>query len=453
MSTKVQIDDREFLFDISIGSAVSLTKSAIKYFELNHCLPLNGFVEGYMVVDNTVGSLDNLIRLKGDSFTDVMYIFIQGIEPGGSAIPTPPIEHACSIYKVHGFPGGEYPKDFKKIYFREIGGQALREIKNNVSMENFKKYLNFESEDDIGEKMSDNEKSIRTDIYLREIFKTAGIPVAPEGEHWQKGKYYMPLISPFNNEFLWQTIRKVHSRHIAEEDPYDFCYVYWDAAQKEMRSYRLSKIFKEFVKKSEWRIESFIFGDMGSRQGGGGGKKAIRDVSSEVSVIKAISHEYPNSNILNKNFNNQIPILKTLEANRYNIGSKYLKKYWAKYIEYYVKEIGREPAIEYNDIFKNDSTVTNNLFKSSAKLPNISEDIEFAASFYKTLLFNSHKVTFTCRGMPHRVSGKFADIASIEQTPTLRHEAILGRYWITECKHIFTDDKYWTEMTGYKTAN
>jgi len=448
MAKIAQIDDRSFTFDISLGSGVSLTKSSIRYLEIDSRLPSTGFVEGFMVVDNTAGALDNLIKFGGDPFTDLMYIYIQANDGDEGEISTPPVEHALSIYKVDNLPIGEYPRSMKRIYFREIGGQALREIKSTVSIEDFKEIT--DSENDITN-MSNNERGVRTDVYLRKVFEKAGIPVSKD--NWAKGKHYTPPLSPFGNEYCYDVIKKIHSRHISEEAPHDFIYTYWDNKDNEMKSYPMHQVFEKFSQDAEWVLESFILGDMGVRgDGGSGGIKVAKNASSDLSVIKSFNHEYPNGGELGRKMSLYIPVTEGATGSRFNNGAKFLDKTLSDYKKYFVDPLGDNSAIEFNDQFKNNILESSNTFKSTFLRPDYAEQVDTNAVFFNNLINNSHKINITTRGMPYRRSGLFADIASIEGgDATERHRNICGRYWITSCKHIFSDEKYWNEISGVKT--
>lgn len=441
MAETTSIDDRQFKFDISIGSGISLTKSSIKYLEIDSRLPETGFVEGVMVVDNTLGALDDVINLGGDPFTDLLYIYIQAMD-GEGEVPTPPLEHVCSIYEVNDLPVGDYPRSAKRIKFREVGYQAIRTIKNTVSLEDFDEFEEDSSN------LSNNERSIRTDIYLKKIFTKAGLRVSKR--EWAKGRNYIPLISPFANEYLYDTIKKIHPRHIWKSKPHDYIYVYWDAKAKEMKSYSLSKLMVEKSKRPEWILESFILGSVGRYEDGGGGSKVVaRGASSDLSVIKSLNFSYPTAEELGRKLSSFIPVVETRNDTRYDTGGKALQKAWGDYKEFYAAPLKNSgpPSTYLNDKFKYHIIETGDTSFSTMQNITHANLVNTNAHLMYTALINSKKVNFTCRGMPFRQSGKFADIGTLENIATPKHEKFCGRYWVHNCKHIFSDDKYWNDIT------
>jgi hypothetical protein len=448
MAEIVSIDDRQFKFDISLSSGVSLTKSSVKYMEINCRRPDTGFSEGVMVIDNTLGALDDVSPFGGDPFTDLIYVYIQAIVGQGDEASTPPLERVFSVYSVEGLPIGDWPRSAKRIKFREIGLQALRTLKNTISIEDFPE---FDKEDTY--LLSNNERSIRSDKYLKMVFEKAGIPVSEDPEQWHQGKCYLPIMSPFSNEYLYDCIKKIHTRHIYNERPWDYMYTFWDSKEGLMKSIPLSKLFTKYVKDSEWVLEPFILGFSGRVEGGGGsGPDAAKGGSSDLSVIKSMNFRDSSSEILSRKLSALSPVVETRNATRYDTGGGNFLDMWSDYEKYYKKgdwpdDKTSPPGVYLNEKLKKNIQMTGDTQMSNLQNINYAKDIETRARLLQTALFNSKKINITVRGMPYRQSGLFADIASIETESSPKHKKMLGRYWVHSCKHIFSYDKYINDIT------
>lgn len=446
MAEIVNIDDRQFKLDVSLSRGISLTKSSIKYMEINCRRPETGFSEGVLIIDNTLGALDDVSPFGGDPFTDLIYVYIQAIVDQGNEAATPPFERVFSVYSVEDLSIGDWPRSAKKIKFREVGLQALRTLKNTVSIEDFPEFDNERTY-----LMSSNERSIRSDEYLKKVFEKAGIPVSTK--EWYRGKYYLPIISPFGNEYLYDCIKKIHTRHIYEEKPWDYMYTFWDSKETLMKSIPLSKLFSDYVIDPEWVLEPFILGFNGRVEGSGGSAPpAAKTASSDLSVIKNMSFTDSSSEELSRKLSAFSPSIETKNATRYDTGTGNLLEMWADYIKYYKKGGWPDDKLTPPGVFLNDKLKKNVLQTGDTQISNLqnidySKDIESRARLFQTALLNSKKVDITVRGMPYRQSGLFADIASIETESSPKHKKMLGRYWVHSCKHIFSYDKYFNELT------
>jgi hypothetical protein len=450
MAEIVNIDDRQFKFDISLSSGISLTKSSVKYMEINCRRPDTGFSEGVLVIDNTLGALDDVSPFGGDPFSDLIYVYIQALVGEGEEAATPPFERVFSVYSVEDLPIGDWPRSAKRIKFRETGLQALRALKNTVSIEDFPE---FDDKDTY--LLSNNERSIRSDEYLAKVFEKAGIPVSKDPEYWHRGKCYLPIISPFGNEYLYDCIKKIHTRHIYDERPWDYMYTFWDSENAIMKSIPLSKLFSKYVKDKEWVLEPFMLGFSGRVEGGGGsGPEAARGGSSDLSVIKSMSFRDSSSEELSRKLSANSPVIETKNATRYDTGAGNLLEMWNDYEKFYKKGEWPDnklkqtpPGVYLNKKLRRNVLLTGDTQISNLQNTTYSKDIESRARLFQTALFNSKKINITVRGMPYRQSGLFADIASIETESSPKHEKMLGRYWVHSCKHIFSYDKYINDIT------
>lgn len=444
MAETVSIDDRKFKFTVNMGG-ISLTKSSIKFMEINSRRPETGFVEGSMVIDNTSGAFDDISPFVGDPFMDILYVYIQALA-GESEVPTPPLEYTFSVYLVEDIGIGSWPQSAKRIKFREVGAQALRTLKNTISIEDFSEFSNRSAH-----LLSNNERSIRSDRYLRKVFEKAGIPVSDE--EWFEGKYHIPIVSPFGNEYLYDAVKKIHPRHIYKDRPYDYMYTFWNSQTDEMKSIPLSKLFsEEYVLNPDWVLESFILGFTGKVQSGGGGSVVAKTASSDVSVIKSFSFTDSNSEVLSRKLSVHIPLIETRNSTRYDTGAGKFLEMWQDYDQFYRRagwpnKKEAPPGVKLNEKLKKNVLLTGDTEISGLQNDDYAKDIELRARLFYTTFVNSKKVNITTRGMPYRESGLFADLASIETEVSPKHKKMLGRYWIYSCKHIFSYDKYWNEIT------
>lgn len=447
MAEIVNIDDRQFKFDISLSSGISLTKSSVKYMEINCRRPDTGFSEGVLVIDNTLGALDDVSPFGGDPFSDLIYVYIQALVGEGEEAATPPFERVFSVYSVEDLPIGDWPRSAKRIKFRETGLQALRTIKNTISIEDFPEFDN-----DKTYLLSNNERSIRSDKYLKKVFEKAGIPVSDR--EWYRGKCYLPIMSPFGNEYLYDCIKKIHTRHIYDEKPWDYMYTFWDSEEVLMKSIPLSVLFSpDYVLNPDWVLEPFILGFNGRvERGGGEGPSAAKTASSDLSVIKSMSFRDSSSEKVSRKLSTITPVIETKNATRYDTGAGNLLEMWRDYEEYYKgggwpDDKQTPPGVYFNKKIKENVLLTGDTQISNLQNDTYSKDIESRASLFQTALFNSKKINITVRGMPYRQSGLFADIASIETDGSPKHKKMLGRYWVHSCKHIFSYDKYINDIT------
>lgn len=479
-------DDRPFLFECSIqtvdGRSVILSQSIILYLEIKESI-FTGFPEGTLLLENIGNGIDGSIIFEGNSLANLLSISIQpGEDKGGSISPIGDeeefkISEVFSIYNIIDEPIGEYPQMAKKIFFRHVAANELRQRKNFLTVENFlEKSEGGEGEGGGGEtgssisveNMSNNERSIKTGDMLKKLFEdkkeSLGFTI---GQDWDKGKYSMFPNWPPGTETLYDSIQKVYMKHVSEKEPFDKCFFKYDRHKKELSLMPINKMLKKNTEEPQkYFLETFVLGHLGDKDPESKTKQYNKakiskiDITPDLSQIRTFRLKDLSAQILEKEFLIVLPpVIDFDNVTRYDLGEKNLKDIYDKfYKKYYVEQPfqGRvngqpKPMVIWENSRKKLNTKYNKTLLSSYKSWNHAYDVEVNAGILSTLLFDgSLNSTVSVRGATHRTAGKFIDIAVLAE-PTLQFAKVPGRWFITECSHIFTKDKYINSLNCIKT--
>ena len=289
---------------------------------------------------------------------------------------------------------------------------------------------------------------------LKDIFKEVLGDEMVDEDNWESGDFELTYYPPATFRYM-DLIRYFLRLFYAKDDEiYVKGFIQYDDKSKKYRFDLLSKIFSD-NKKHE--MEAFIVGDL------------ITDISFDnpnnppsgpeigeyIGGLKNIGYSTPLYN-WNTNY-----FLNSLVIGYDNIlGQQKIRK-----IDF--TEIKKKWSKKFVDIFKSNSgkvkpfAIKNNSTDQRYKRYKFPYPVEHGvkiveAEIHNALTFYNLQLSFSNIGSTSRSSGKFIDIASGKKlkndSDALKSdEKILGRWYVTEIRHVFFADLYTNQIFATKT--
>ena len=286
---------------------------------------------------------------------------------------------------------------------------------------------------------------------LKDIFTEVLGEDRVDKDHWEEGDFILDLYIPpatFRYVDLMRYMLKLY--YAKDGEIYVKGFISHDDETNKFRLDLLSKIFSENNKNT---IEAFALGDLTDKidTNNPNNPPSGPPVGGYIGAMKNLGYSTPFYGWTSDYFINSLvfgydKILGEYKINKIKFDD--IKKKWqAKFVDVF-KSISGEPK---PFAIKNNST--DEKFKRY-KFPYPVEDgvkmVE--ADIHNSLTFYNLQASFSNIGSTLRRSGKFVDIFSTRGDQKLKSdEKILGRWYVTEVRHVFFADLYTNQLFCCKT--
>jgi hypothetical protein len=288
---------------------------------------------------------------------------------------------------------------------------------------------------------------------LKQIFKDVLGENKVDEKNWTDGDFQLAYIPPATYRYIDLIHHLMRLFYAKDGDLHVKGFISFDHETQKFRMDLLSKVFEDNEKNT---IEAFGLGDLTSTLdvSNPNNPKSDAPVGEYIGTIKNLGYSTPFYGWNNDYFINSLvfgydKILGIQKIRKLKIDD--LKEKWSKKFVDVFKSRGGKPK---PFIVKNNTT--SEKFKRY-KFPYPVEDgvkmVE--ADMYNALTFYNLQASFSNIGNTSRQSGKFVDIFStrgvMDNKPLKSEEKILGRWYITEMRHIFFADLYTNQIFCTKT--
>jgi hypothetical protein len=290
-------------------------------------------------------------------------------------------------------------------------------------------------------------------LIIKEIFKEVLGDDKVDEENWPEGDFEIQYIPPATYRYIDLIHHMMRLFYAKDGDMHVKGFISHDRQSDKFKMTLLSKTFEDNEKNT---IEAFALGDLTSTLDVSNPNNPISDASygEYIGGIKNLGYSTPSYGWNNDFFINALvfgydPILGIHKTRKLSIED--IKSKWTtKFVDVFKSNGGKpKPFIVANK-------------KSPKKfkryvMPYPVEDSSklVEAELYNNLTFYNLQVSFSNIGNTNRESGKFIDIFStrgVNNDKALKsEEKILGRWYMTEIRHIFNGDLYTNQMFCTKT--
>jgi hypothetical protein len=286
---------------------------------------------------------------------------------------------------------------------------------------------------------------------LKEIFiEILGKELVDE-ENWESGDFQLEYIPPATFRYM-DLVRYLLRLYYAKSDEiYVKGFINYNEKLKKYQLALLSKIYKE-NKKHE--MEAFPVGDLVTDVGfeNVNNPTSGPPVGEYIGQLKNLGYSTPLYGWTTDYFINSLVIGydKILgEQKIKKLSFEEIKKKWQKqFVDSFTASGGKPKPFA----IKNNST--DKIFKRYKFPYSVEDGVKIVeAEMHNALTFYNLQLSFSNIGNVARSSGKFIDIFSPKKNskPLKSDEKILGRWFVTEVRHIFFADLYTNEVYATKT--
>ena len=422
-----KINDIEYECEFKLSNPdnqeVSFTKSAIRGMTLIDNV-FEPFMSGSVTIANPFDFVENEYFLRGDGRDEFSIKF----KPKESK----------------GWKDSEFEQEFVVVDDSDIVNPTTRAENHKTLNLIAKDSIPFTDQIPYGKVYSGKIGDI-----LKEIFKEVLGDDKVDGEKWESGDFQLTYYPPATFRYMDLIRYFLRIFYAKDDDIYVKGFIHQDKKTKKYQLQLLSKLFKE-NKKNE--MEAFIVGSM------------VTDVSFDnknnppsgpqvgeyIGGIKNIGYSTPMYYWTTDHFINSLVIgfdniLGQQKIKKIKFDD--IKKKWEKKFVDPFSAKGKPKGFA----IKNKST--DKRFKRY-KFPYPVEDgvkiVE--AEIHNALTFYNLQISFTNIGNTSRSSGKFVDIVTAKKAKELKSDAkVLGRWFVTEIRHVFFADLYTNQIFATKT--
>jgi len=332
---------------------------------------------------------------------------------------------------------------------------------------------------------TNSERSVQTGVILKEIIKKTFEKDDDEEdtiidvENFDLGKYKI-LWNSAGNSNSFQHLMHVWSKHQSEEKE-DHCLIQFDRTTHKFSNISLAKIFeKQEDEPKKYVLETFIFDSNIAGQ---------RNTKSKLGLgldklCFIIDHKLTpiNGNEFSKNISNQVYNTHVAADRNIYLGTSNsnIQAVFDRYKELYVDSLQNYdtnvvPSIDLDQFIDNKESSQESSQESAPSTARkktgrrsghsnlrqkvvtstgpINQNNILTNNMLLDLFISSgDNIIFRALGSTHRRSGKFIDIASeTTLTNTTVADNILGRWFVTSVKHVFSDSQYFNIIEAVKT--
>lgn len=284
---------------------------------------------------------------------------------------------------------------------------------------------------------------------LKDIFKDLLGDDIIDNENWESGDFTITYTPPLTFRYIDLVFYLLKHYYAKDGDMYVKGFINYDPKKKKYKLELLSKIFE---KNKDNMLEAFTLSDFADtgETSNENNPPPDAEVSSYNSNIKNISCNTPSYRWNNDFFINTIihgydPLLgihKMRVKKLKDVEDKWKKKFVESF-----KSIGGSPK---PFVVKNKTTKQKyRQFRTPYSVEDAEKMVE--SEMYNTLTFYNLQGTFANIGSSQRQSGKFIDVVKFGDTKIKNDEKMLGRWFVTELRHVFLGDGYTNEFVCCKT--
>jgi hypothetical protein len=427
MAETFKINDIEYECEFKLSNTddqeVSFTKSAIRGMTLIDNV-FDPFASGTISIANPYDFIEQDYFLRGDG-RDEFYITFKPKEPKGK--------------------NEKYEYTFAVIDDSDTVNPVVRSenIKTFVLID--KNAIAFSDKIPYGKTYSGKVGAI-----LKDIFKEVLGEKMVDEENWEDGDFQLDYYPPATYRYVDLIHHLMRIYYAKDGEIYVKGFISWDTETSKFRLDLLSKIFEDNEKNT---IEAFGLGDLTTK---------IETSNPNNPISKAPVGEYINQI---KNLGYSTPF--------YGWNTDYFIN---SLVFGYDKILGIQKIrkIKFDDIKKKWQTKFVDVFKSNSGKPKpfavinkstlekfkrykfpypVEDGIKMVeAEIHNSLTFYNLQASFSNIGSTSRRSGKFVDIFTTKNEDELKSDQkILGRWYVTEIRHIFFADLYTNQILCTKT--
>jgi hypothetical protein len=268
---------------------------------------------------------------------------------------------------------------------------------------------------------------------------------------WTTGDFELTYMPPINWRYIDVVYYLLRIFYEKSDNIHVKAFLQWDHSEEKFNLVSISKLFQDNNKKSNL-MDAFAIGDSTSEfdPSNPNNPPAESETGIYIGPSRNIGYSTPSHDITNNFFVNRLvhgydPILGEHKIKKIDI--KKLKTKWKKHFVDVFTCIGGapKPSLVIND------TVSKKFkhYRMPFKIEDSVKIIE--AELISALIFYNLQATFNNIGEQFRQSGKFIDIYKTKKERLKSDEKLLGRWLVTEVRHIFFGDLYRNQMSCTKT--
>lgn len=422
MAEIFKIDDVEYEFECKLtnpdGQEVKFAKSAIRAMTLIDDI-FSPLTSGTIAIANPYDMIEEKYFLRGDG-RDKLYIMFKPKDGKGMVENTFVLVNDANT--VNPLVRSENVKTF-----------ALMDANIVPFMDKVPNGKRFEGK--IGK-------------IIQDIFKDLLGEDVIDKDKWEEGDFTISYIPPATFRYI-DLLRYLLRLFYAKDEE-----IYVKALLgRENKKYTLQLLSKVFADNDKNTIEAFALGDLTSKldTSNDNNPPSGPPVKAFDSGLKNLGYSTPLYDWTKEYFLNSLvtgydPIMGQSKIQKLEF-SKVKDKWKNKFVDVF-KSLGGKPKP-----FAMSNDTTDKRFKYY-KFPYPVEDgvklVE--AEMYNNLTFLNLQMSFNKMGDTQRKAGKFIDIFTTSGSkPAKSDEKILGRWYVTEVRHIFSSNSYINEIYGVKT--
>jgi hypothetical protein len=427
MAEVFKINDIEYNCEFKLSNTdkqeVSFTKSAVRGLTLIDNV-FDPFASGTISIANPYDFIENDYFLRGDG-RDELYIMF---EPKDKK---------------------EHDKTYKYTFAIIDDGDTVNPVVRSENIKTFvlidKNAIAFSDQIPYGRIYSGKIGAI-----LKDIFKEVLGKDKVDEKNWVDGDFDLTYYPPATYRYIdliHHLMRLYYAKH---EDIYVKGFISWDMEKSKFRLDLLSQIFKDNEKNT---IEAFGLGDLTSKIETSNPNNPISNapVGEYIGQIKNLGYSTPFYGWNTDYFINSLvfgydKILGIQKIRKLNF--KDIKEKWKiKFVDVFKLNGGKPKPFA---VINQTTPKKFKRYKFPYPVENGVKLVE--AEIHNALTFYNLQASFSNVGNTSRRSGKFVDIFTTKnETEYKSDQKILGRWYVTEMRHIFFADLYTNQIFCTKT--
>jgi hypothetical protein len=419
-----KINDIEYEFECKLtnsdGQEVKFTKSAVRGMTISEKI-FAPFVTGTISIANPYDFIENEYLLRGDG-RDEMYIMFQ--------------------------PKGKSDQKFEHTFVVTGDTNSVNPMVRSENMKTFtlhdKNTIPFSDTIPYGWTCSGKVGDI-----LKDIFKEVLGDEAVDEENWESGDFEMSYMPPLSFRYIDLIHYMMQHFYAKDGDLHVKGFISFDQESEKFQLKLISKLFEE---NKDNVMEAFSLGDLTDKISTSNPNNPPPDAETGeyIGGLKNIGYSTPLYGWNNDFFVNNLvygydPVLGEHKIRRLLIDD--LQDKWEKKFVDVFKSSGGKPKA-----FVVKNKTTKKKFKHFRTPYAVEDGVKMVeAEMYNTLTFYNLQCTFSNFGDTRRKSAKFIDIFKTKDEIIKSDEKLLGRWLVTEVRHIFFADIYKNDLLCCKT--
>lgn len=415
--------DCEFKLTNPDKQEISFTKSAILEMTMIDNV-FEPFLSGTISIANPFDLLEDEYFIRGDG-RDLLKIMFK---PTDSKDKKDIVEHTFAL-----------------VQDANIGNKAVRSENIKVFSLMDENAIPFMDKIPYGKSYSGKIGKILQDIFVELLGEDK-----VDKQNWEFGDFQIDYIPPLSFRYLDLIYYLMKMFYAKCDDTFVKAIISHDGGTKKYKFELISKIFE---KHKDNTLEAFALGELTSKMDtqNKNNPPPEAEVGTYMGMIHNIGYSTPMYNWNNEFFINSLvvgydKILGEQKIKKLNIDD--IRKKWQKKFVDVFKSVGGKPK---------PFIVKNNKTKEKFKIYKFPYAVEDSVKFVEAeinnhLLFYNLNCSFSNIGKTKRESGKFIDLFSTRGDKKLKSdEKLLGRWFVTEVRHVFDMDVYSNQIFCSKT--